>query len=321
MDNMQLSVIIPHYNTPDSLIKLVQSIPVRKDIQILIVDDNSTVELTPIEEFVQAETERNIELYKNTSGVKGAGSCRNIGLSHVQGKWLLFADADDFFVEGFYRKIASYLDSDYDMVYFPPTSMDIRTGEVSSRHVMYMELVEGYRKKPSLKSLTEMKYGFCTPWSKLIRTSVMKENDIQFDQIMVSNDIMCMTKCAYYSKNTTAAKSVIYCVTRGGKTLTSEKNEGHFDTRIEVLINRYIFLREHLSKKEFFYAHIDRLALGKLVDVFIEHWGISKLFSILRLYHQNRVRYFDIGLLNPVTLFRKVKIELQWWMDIKKHRK
>lgn len=321
MDNIQLSIIIPHYNTPDSLIQLVQTIPVRRDIQILIVDDNSTVDMAPIEQFMQEETGRRIELYKNSSGVKGAGSARNIGLSHVEGKWILFADADDFFIEGFYEKILLYLNSDYDMVYFPPTSKDIRTGETSSRHVMYMELVEKYRKQPSLKNLTEMKYGFCTPWSKLIRASVMKENNIEFDQIMVSNDIMCMTKCAYYSKKVAACEDVIYCVTRGGKTLTSQKDEKRFDTRIEVLVNRYTFLREHLSKKEFRYAHIDRLALGKLVDVFIEHWGIVKFFHILSIYHKNNVKYFDIGLLNPFVLFHKAKIELQWWMDIKKHRK
>lgn len=320
MDNYQISIITPHYNTPESLIRLVQSIPARKDIQLIIVDDNSTQDLSIFEEFMEKEQERSILFLKNTSGVKGAGASRNVGLKQVQGKWILFADADDFFVDGFYDKVESYLESDYDMVYFPPTSMDVRTGEISSRHVMYMELVEGYAKESSLKHLTEMKYGFCTPWSKLIRADIMKSNHISFDEIMVSNDIMCMTKCAYYSKNVAAADGVIYCVTRGGKTLTSEKDESRFDTRIEVLINRYTFLRERLPKKEFQYAHIDRLALGKLVDVFIEHWGISKLFSILKLYHKNKVRYFDIGLLNPVTLFHKAKIELSWWMDIKKHR-
>ena len=96
------------------------------------------------------------------------------------------------------------------MVYFAPTSMDVETGETSSRHIMYMELVEKYAKTPSLKYLTEMKYGFCTPWSKLIRASVLKEHNIRFDQIMVSNDIMCMTKCAFYSRKVAASGQTIY---------------------------------------------------------------------------------------------------------------
>lgn len=319
MNKVQLSILIPHYNTPDSLMKLISSIPSRDDIEIIIVDDNSNVDLSELVKYI--EERKNVYIYKNNSGVKGAGASRNIALQYIRGEWILFADADDFFLDDFYDKIVPYLESENDMVYFPPTSMDIKTGETSSRHVMYMELVENYIKEPTLKRLTEMKYGFCTPWSKLIRASVIQKNDIQFDPIMVSNDIMCMTKCAYYSKEIVASNNTIYCVTRGGKTLTSKKDEGRFDTRINVLINRYLFLKEHLSPKEFRYAHIDRLALGKLVDVFIEHWGIKKFFSILKLYHQNGVRYFDIGLLNPITLFHKAKIEFSWWMDIKQHRK
>lgn len=321
MNKIQLSIIVPHYNTPESLIKLLDSIPPAGEIETLIVDDNSKVDLSEITEYIKKNKEKTIHFYKNDSGIKGAGASRNVALKHASGDWLLFADADDFFMDDFYESLFPYLNSDKDMIYFPPTSMDVTTGETSSRHVMYMELVNKYRKKATLKNLTEMKYGFCTPWSKLIRHSIMEENQIRFDEIMVSNDIMCMTRIAFFSKKVVASDKTIYCVTRGGKTLTSQKDEKRFDTRIDVLINRYTFLKEHLSKKEFGYAHIDRLALGKLVDVFIEHWGMKKLFEILRLYHKNKVKYFDIGLLNPVTLFHKAKIELSWWMDIKKHRK
>jgi glycosyltransferase involved in cell wall biosynthesis len=318
MSSTQLSIVVPHYNTPDSLLRLLRSIPDRDEVEVIVTDDNSTVDLTDLEWELQS-WER-VHFYKNDSGVKGAGASRNVALRHAKGDWLLFADADDFFVGDVWAVLEPYLNSDYDMVYFPPTSQDIVTGEVSSRHVMYMELVNAYGSKPTDKTLTEMKYGFCTPWSKLIRREILTKHDIRFDEIMVSNDIMCMTKTAFYSDKVAASKDTIYCVTRGGKTLTAKKDEQRFDTRIDVLIARYTFLREHLSKKEFRYAHIDRLALGKLVDVFIEHWGIGKLFAILKKYHQHGVHYFDIGLLNPVTLFHKAKIELSWWMDIKKHR-
>lgn len=318
MKDCQISIIIPHYNTPESLLILLKSIPDREDMEVLVVDDNSTVDLDVLKQ--QLAEFPMVQFLKNDSGVKGAGASRNIALRKAVGKWILFADADDFFTEALYEKVSPYLDSDYDLVYFPPTSMDVVSGQVSSRHVMYMELVEHYRSQPTRKKLTELKYGFCTPWSKLIKRSVFQEHELCFEEIAVSNDIMCMTKCAFYSKKVAASDQTIYCVTRGGKTLTSKKDEKRFDTRIDVLIRRYVFLREHLPKKEFRYAHIDRLALGKLVDVFIEHWGMRKFFHILKLYHENGVHYFDVGLLNPVTLFHKAKIELSWWMDIKKHR-
>ena len=318
MNKCQISVVVPHYNSPETLIKLLESIPDTLNMEVIVVDDKSTIDLSVIENYLTKRS--NVQFLVNDSGVKNAGASRNIALKHVTGEWILFADADDYFVDGFVDAITPFLDSDFDMVYFPPTSMDLKTGEISSRHVMYMEMILKAYKKPTLKNITEMKFAFCSPWSKMIRASIIKENQITFDEIAVSNDIMCMTKCAYHSKKIGLSDKVIYCVTRGGNSLTTKKDEKRFDVRVQVLVNRYTFLREHLSKKEFGYTHIDRQALGKLVDVFIEHWGIQKLFSILKLYHENHVRYFDIGLLNPYTLFHKAKIELQWWMDIKKHR-
>ena len=35
------SFIIPHHNTPELLQRLINSIPQRKDIEIIVVDDNS----------------------------------------------------------------------------------------------------------------------------------------------------------------------------------------------------------------------------------------------------------------------------------------
>jgi len=48
----------------------------------------------------------------------GAGYARNIGLDQAKGKWLLFADADDFYVENMPDIIYSYADSEADVIFF-----------------------------------------------------------------------------------------------------------------------------------------------------------------------------------------------------------
>ena len=45
-----LSIIIPHYNTPDLLQKLIDSIPHIEDIQIIVVDDRSDKNLEKLSE-------------------------------------------------------------------------------------------------------------------------------------------------------------------------------------------------------------------------------------------------------------------------------
>lgn len=318
MNNL-ISIIIPHYNTPDTLLRLLRSIPVRDDIEVIVVDDNSD-NISLNELYKKISVFPHVQLFLNDSGVKGAGASRNIALRKAKGKWLLFADADDFFVEGFYEKISPYLDSDYDIVYFPPTSIDDKTREKSTRHVTYMEYVNRYYHKPNFKNLTALKYGFCTPVSKLIRFDILKEHNLSFEEILVGNDIMCMTKCAYYSQKIKAMNEIIYCITRSAGTLTSKRDEQNFDTRTHLLIRHYCFLKNHLSRKEFRYTQINRAALSIYVKAIADHWGIRKLFEIMKLYRRNNVKCFDIGLLNPIILFQVFKKALLYFKNLKKHR-
>lgn len=39
--NPLFSIIIPHYDIPDLLMRCLESIPVSEDIQVIVVDDNS----------------------------------------------------------------------------------------------------------------------------------------------------------------------------------------------------------------------------------------------------------------------------------------
>lgn len=292
MNNL-ISIVIPHYNTPDTLLRLLWSIPMREDIEVIVVDDNSDI---PLEELRQKiEVFPRVQLFRNDSGVKGAGASRNVALRKATGKWVLFADADDFFVKGFYEKLTPYLGSDYDIVYFAPTSIDDKTGEESTRHVNYKGLVNRYCQNPTLQNQIALNFCFTSPCSKLLRLNLLKEHSIVFDEIMVANDVMCMTKCAYYSQKITATNEIIYCITRNDGTLTTKKTEERFDMRVDVMIRKYCFLRENLSKWEFRYTYVDCLALNMLMESITDHWGIRKLFAILRLYYKHRIKIFILN--------------------------
>ena len=86
------SIIIPHYDIPDLLMRCLKSIPVSEDIQVIVVDDNSPDADTYLERYPELSRPY-LEFTRTTKG-GGAGYARNVGLDHAKGKWLLFADSD-----------------------------------------------------------------------------------------------------------------------------------------------------------------------------------------------------------------------------------
>ena len=98
---MLYSIIIPHKNIPQLLQRCLDSIPRREDIQIIVIDDNSSPEIVDFAHFPGRERD-DVEIVFTREG-RGAGYARNEGLKRAKGKWLLFADTDDFFLPDFLK--------------------------------------------------------------------------------------------------------------------------------------------------------------------------------------------------------------------------
>ena len=65
------SVIIPHYDIPDLLMRCLESIPVSKEIQVIVVDDNSPDADTYLERYPELSRPY-LEFVRTTKG-GGAG--------------------------------------------------------------------------------------------------------------------------------------------------------------------------------------------------------------------------------------------------------
>ena len=204
------SIIIPHYNSTHSLKHLLSSIPLDRFIQLIVIDDKSTEDLSEVHRLVLA---RNGVFLHNTTNVRGAGTCRNLGLACATGKWLVFADADDYFLDGAFNTMRQYTESDAEIIYFSPTSEYAGTGLPAKRHAAYERLVLYYTNTPSEKSEMLLRCKFMVPWSKMVRNELVKENNILFDEVPASNDVMFSLKTAYHAKAVLASPEQIYCVT------------------------------------------------------------------------------------------------------------
>ena len=107
------SFVIPHHNTPDLLQRLIDSIPQREDIEIIVVDDNSDEDKKASVCRPDVKT-----IFIDKEHTHGAGKARNVGMDAATGKWLLFADSDDFYNPGFIEVLDEYKNEDIDILFF-----------------------------------------------------------------------------------------------------------------------------------------------------------------------------------------------------------
>ena len=312
-EDVDVTIVIPHFNTPSSLKKLLDSIPKEEAIQIIVVDDKTVENKDEFDELRFDKDYGHVVFLDNETEKKGAGVCRNIGIKNALGKWLLFADADDYFVENFYLKIKKYLDSDKDVIFFFSTSTEVESNKKSYRHEKMNQIIQDYMTNPNKKNELILRYKLPVPWSKLISKEIIDKNVIYFDDTLVSNDVMFSLKLGYYMNLFEVTKEVIYCATTNTGSLTKTLSEDYFDTRLKVFIDRHTFLKERLSEKEFTSLDID----GKpfIVMAFQYKLGVRKILWVMGKYRENNVKLVEnIWGLNPINVIRKIR------MTLKKHK-
>ena len=98
--NPKLTVITPNYNKGDAVRDCVQSVLSQsfENWELIFVDDGSTDESFEIAIQAAGGDDRCLFL-KNTSGVKGANSARNLGIEKAKSEFIIFLDSDDVMTE------------------------------------------------------------------------------------------------------------------------------------------------------------------------------------------------------------------------------
>lgn len=230
--NPTFSIIIPHKEIPDLLMRCLRSIPVSEDIQVIVVDDNSADADTYLDKYPELSRPY-LEFIRTTKG-GGAGYARNVGLDHAKGKWLLFADADDFFVEGMSDIIYSYKDSEADVIYFrikAVLSDNITVADNRDPHVN--RIIDQYLMDGDEWPLRAKMYG---PVCKMIKRNMIVKYSIRFDEVMYGNDAYCSVLIGYHAKMIKVVDRVIYIVTRRPNSLIANwcTKPGELKQRAEV---------------------------------------------------------------------------------------
>ena len=168
MSECNFSFIIPHKNIPQLLQRCIDSIPKWDDIQIIVVDDNSDPTIVNFEDlFSIADPIVDIVLTKEGYG---AGYARNVGLSKARGKWLLFADADDYFTSQLPLFLLNYKDSSADIIFITNNTVDCETGKTLDVDLKVTSLLNECTPNNNYDPL---RYKAQPPWTKMVKRELI----------------------------------------------------------------------------------------------------------------------------------------------------
>ena len=232
MNGILYSIIIPHKDCPKLLERCLFSIPLRNDLEIIVVDDNSTQ--NPIDFVKYPNLNRKDTTYIYDKSNKYAGHARNLGMAIAKGKWLLFADADDFFNYCINSILNEYRDDESDIIFFKVNSVNSDNYSASTRGNDRLNKYIDHFKEDSIK------YG------NLLRYN----NDHRFSYLL-----------GFSSKSIKVDNRALYCVTSSPHSVSKNKSEEAILTRIRVFGEAELFFRKNnLPSYIFWDWHYELLA-------------------------------------------------------------
>ncbi|GAA0358206.1 glycosyltransferase [Alkalibacterium iburiense] len=249
-----VSIIMPVYNVADHLPRAIESALNQKRVQceIILVNDGSTDGSKEICDLYAKKEPLLISVIHQEN--QGSGPARNAGLKQATGKYIYFADPDDYFepylVADNY-KVAQEKESD--MLIFGFTQE--KAGKPEDRQT-HLPNIPQLPSKEKVKRHFRNVYHF-TPyalWNKLYKKDFLKNNAIEFTDQRMGQDALFNIACYKHVTSIAVNRKAYY----------------HYVTHEGSAVNRY---RPDRLEME--------LNIATQFENLLKHWGEQEEFSDL----------------------------------------
>ena len=177
-----LTVVSPIHNGTLYLEPFLQSVLHQSfsSFELIMVDDGSTDNSAQIIQRYQDKDCR-IRLFRQPH--LGAGSARNLGLSHAKGQYIIFLDCDDWFCEDFFKTMIDRIEKDRSDVAVCEFFIYDQKTKQTRRFRIAEEAVSEMAGTNLIFDLLAP-----NPWTKLYRTDFLRQQKLSFQEIASCND-------------------------------------------------------------------------------------------------------------------------------------
>lgn len=188
-----ISVIVPVFNAEAYIEQCIDSVLSQsyRDIELILVDDGSTD--GSLQKCLRRSDDARVKIISVEN--HGVSYARNLGLQNASGKWIMFLDSDDYFLDNCLEKLMALVSTDTQEIIASYTC----DGSETVRHLHETVSADSVR-RTSLDSINnqllpdfyEIKpMSLATCWAKLYLHRVIKEHGIRFhEDLRLSEDML-----------------------------------------------------------------------------------------------------------------------------------
>ena len=246
---IKVSVIIPVFNTEKYISKCLSSLvnQTLDDIEIICVNDGSTDNSLEIIEKI-ANNDARIKIINQEH--KKQGAARNAGLRIAEGEYIGFVDSDDWVDLNYYEMLYNTAKK-YDADIALATNVRIGNGKTKKRlEITEEKTAETLQEKIDIGNQVKNP----CPTNKIYRHSMLKENNIIWQEGVYCEDKLFTIQAIYYANKIVTVPDVNYYYFRNPNSTVHTKSEKHTLDKNNAKKAVLNFLREQnaqIRDKEF----------------------------------------------------------------------
>ena len=282
---IKLSVIIPMYNVEQYIETCIQSVYKQhidtKEFEVILVDDESPDNSLQVAEKTTASFD-NVKIISQKN--KGLGGARNTGIKHAAGKYILFLDSDDFYIDNTIKEIINIADeNDLDILEFGARGVDINDTKVFELAIKNdSKIVTGIEYYNSFKYMN-------SACNKLYKRAFIEKNNLRFIEKIYSEDFEFNTRALYYCNRVMAVDNLVAKFLQSDGSITRSKDliqkKKYINDLIDIIKRINIFKNEQVNNKRgdqdlFFEERLTMVCINIFYQMFKYNFPYSEIVKI-----------------------------------------
>lgn len=301
--NPKISIIVPAYNSEKTIGRCIESLVNQslKDLEIILIDDNSTDSTYKImKKYQQLYPSRiallSVEKSKNTYG---PGNARNAGIKKATGTYIGFVDSDDWVDSSLFNVVyQNAVNENADIAIFGVK--DEYANSLCS-HIRYTYEYNTISHIYALNMLCRLNNNdrYISPMvcQKIYRSDFLKQQHICFESNSYYEDDQFTFYCFLYDCKIVLVPKVYYHYYQNTGSITHTFSKRHIDTLVEAFVNMRNYLRNNLiydTYSDFLFSYMDKCLSSTLNILFSSEPTIKIQKRYLVYLFEQLSKYFSV---------------------------